>query len=372
MAVIIWGAGSIGRGFVAELFMEGGYKIDFVDRDAALVEKLNKNGCYTIFKADESGIEPKVINGGFEAHLPDDARVKELFFEEDLIVDVAVYKQDLESVADMLTPLIVSRANAMPESKLDIITNVNMTSPEKEMRSMLEARLPIGPARKYLDENTGVSGIFMMCISPKPNAEMLEKDPLAVYNNAFFEQAIDITALKGKHPIAPRLRLSDRLEAEEARKLYTLNMAHCLLAYLGTPKGLKTSLEAVRDEELLGILKGALDESSTGLIKKFGFTPEEMDEWKEIILSLLRNPYMADPLSRLGADTKRKLGAKDRLVMPIKLCREAGKEPVNLIKALNAGYRFNNDDDGTRQVRLLVDTLGVEKAMLTVSGDIYK
>ena len=35
---VIWGAGHIDRGFVAQILREGGYMIDFVDRDAALEE----------------------------------------------------------------------------------------------------------------------------------------------------------------------------------------------------------------------------------------------------------------------------------------------------------------------------------------------
>ena len=372
---VIWGAGRIGRGFIADLLHEGGYFIDFVDTDRALVDGLNANGRYSIFKADASGIRKEVIEGGFRAHHTSDD-VSALFLGEDCLIDVALFKNDLEAAADMIAPYIKLRAENLPESFMDIITNVNMVSPELHFRKLLEERLE-GAAREYLDKRIGVSGIFMMCISPDAKPEMLEEDPLAVYNNGFFEQGVDDHAFKGTKPDAPRMRLSQRLEAEEARKLYTLNMAHCALAYLGTPKGYQTSFEAVNDPDISAVLAGALDEAGIGLTAEFGFSAEETAEWKQIIFDLLLNPYMADPLFRLGADTRRKLSGNDRLMMPAKLCLAAGTVPENLAKIIRAGYEFENDDPGTRYVRGLVSANGIGSALCEVGSvqkdnDLYK
>lgn len=364
MSAIVWGAGKIGHGFVAELLREGGYFVDFVDKDEKLVGLLNERGRYTIFKADETGIRKCPVEGGFSAHHTSHD-LSRLFLDEDCLMDVAVFKDQLDEAADMIAPYIRLRAEKMPESCLDIITNVNMVSPEHAFRELLEKRLT-GAAREYLDRHIGISGIFMMCISPDAKSEMLEEDPLAVYNNGFFEQGLDVHAFKGKAPIAPRLRLSDRLEAEEARKLYTLNMGHCALAYLGWKK-YRTSFEAVQDEKILAVLTGALDEAAHGLMAEFGFSEDEMANWKDVILSLLRNPYMADPLSRLGADARRKLSGNDRLVSPARLCLETGKEPKNLARIIRAGYNFINSDPGTEYVQGLVKT-SLEGAVCAVSG----
>ena len=365
MNVIIWGAGRIGRGFVAELFHEGGYCVDFVDKNRDLVNALNDRGRYTIYKADENGIRKCPMDGFFRArHTSED--LSPLFLNDDCLIDLAVFKNDLDEAADMLCPYIALRAEKLPASGLDIITNVNMVSPERAFRRLLEDRLT-GAAREYLDARVGISGIFMMCISPDATPEMLKEDPLAVYNNGFFEQGLDETAFRGKAPAAPRLRLSRRLEAEEARKLYTLNMAHCALAYLGIRK-YSTSYDAIQDGEICEVLSGALDEAAAGLTAEFGFSEDEMRQWKELIFSLLRNPYMADPLSRLGADSLRKLSGNDRLVMPARLCMKAGRAPVQLARILRAGYAFENADPGTCHVQSLVKSAGLNAAVCAVSG----
>lgn len=366
MRFLVWGAGKIGRGFIADIMREGGQFVDFVDLDGALVDALNARGRYSIHKADESGIRTEIVEGGFQAHRVSDD-LTALFLEDEVCVDVAVFKNDLASVADEIAPYVALRAEKMPGSFLNFIVNVNMTSPEHAFRRMLEERLS-GAARRYLDRNAGVSGIFMMCISPDAKPEMLARDPLAVYNNGFYEQAVSRDAFRGNPPRAPRLRLSDRLEAEEARKLYTLNMAHCAAAYLGMPRGYETSYQAIRDPEIEKVIAQALAEAATGLSGEYGFTQAEMRDWSEVILSLLRNPHMVDPLWRLGADARRKLAYADRLVTPARLCLAHGGAPVALSKIIRAGYDFDNDDPGTNHVRALVEASGLRAAVREVSG----
>ena len=42
--IVILGAGKIGRGFVADAFAAGGYKLVFADADAALVKRCGSGG----------------------------------------------------------------------------------------------------------------------------------------------------------------------------------------------------------------------------------------------------------------------------------------------------------------------------------------
>ena len=348
--LLIWGAGRIGRGFVADIFKDApGFRIVFVDIDEELVRRLNASGRYTIAKADLSGIRESVMDCGFIAlHTSQTEELKSVFDEPELLLDIAVHEPKLTLVADMLCPLFEERARRGLAT--DIMMNVNMQRPDVYFRRLMEARLT-GSAKAYFEEYVGITGIFAMCISPLAPEWLRQKDPLALWNNGWSEQAISLKSLKCPPPHAERLRLVNEIEREETRKLYTLNMAHALLSYLGLPKGFRTALQAVRDGELRSILDGALLESSVGLEAKFGFAETEMALWRESIIALLENPYIEDDLQRLGADSRRKLGAFDRLVGPARLCFEAGKMPVNIVKAIRAGFEYDNPDEGTQEVR---------------------
>lgn len=365
--LVVWGAGRIGRGFVADIFDVPEFRTVFVDIDKALVDALNTRKQYTITRAERSGITTKTRFGGFSAvHTSQTEELERLFEEPELILDIALHEPKLPEAADMLLPLIAHRAEsgALP---MDIMMNVNMARPDEYFTKLMCARLS-GNALDYFKAHVGVTGIFAMCISPLAPDELKAKDPLALWNNGWKEQAISRKVLKCAPPVLPRLRLTDDIEREETRKLYTLNMAHALLCYLGLPKGLKTSYEAVNDPELRAILDGALLEASMGLEAEFGFDGYEMSAWREKIVELVQNPYIDDALQRLGADTRRKLGPYDRLAGPIRLCKKAGGKPVNLIKALRAGYYYENPDEGTQEVRAYTDAHGESAAILKYSG----
>ena len=371
--IIIWGAGRIGRGFVADIFNQDPWHTVFVDIDKALVDNLNRAKKYTIHKATKDGITVTTIENGFSAlHTGETDEIQNLFLTENLMLDIAVHAPKLPEVADQIAPFIEYRAENAPHLPMDVMMNVNMASPDERFVSLLEERLS-EKALAYFKENVGVTGIFAMCISPVAPESILKNDPLALWNNGFHEQAIDKNRLKGALPVLPRLRLTDDVVKEETRKLYTLNMAHALVCYLGLKKGLETSFDAVNDASIRETLLSALEESSVGLIGEYGFSEEEMTLWRKTIVSLLENPYIKDDLQRLGADTRRKLGAYDRLVGPARLSVKHGRAPYALSRAIRAGFDYENDDEGTKAVRECVKASGASKAAeiysLLVPGD---
>ena len=368
--LVIWGAGRIGRGFVAALFRDPAWRIVFVDIDRDLVDQLNERRQYTIFRATPEGVSREIMKDCFTAvHTSDSEALAALFREEGLLLDIAVHATELDRVAEMIRPLLIERASALPGSTLDILMNVNMSLPDEAFREKLTAALSDHPAASgYLKHSVGISGIAAACISPLATEEMKLEDPLALLNNNYPEQAISEDALRGEKPCLPRLRLSKNLSAEETRKLYTLNMAHALLCYLGLPKGYKTVLEAMNDPELRALVDQALDEANQGLLKALPLTKDELSWWRDTVISLLMNPYINDALQRLGADTRRKLGRHDRLTGPAALCLEAGGVPRAIAKAIRAGFTYENDDPGTRAVRSAMNEHGLAAAITEICG----
>lgn len=368
--LVIWGAGRIGRGFVAALFRDPAWRIVFVDIDRTLVDQLNQRKQYAIFRATPEGVSREIMKDCFTAvHTSDSAALEALFLEEGLLLDVAVHATELDRVADMLKPLISLRASALPDAPLDILMNVNMSMPDEAFREKLTAVLADDRAAlAYLAGRTGISGIAAACISPLAPEEMKREDPLALLNNNYPEQAISDAALKGEKRFPPHIRLSRNLSAEETRKLYTLNMAHALLCYLGLPKGYTTVIEAMNDPELRSLVDEALDEANTGLLQALPLTQAELDWWRDTVISLLFNPYIDDSLRRLGADTRRKLGRHDRLVGPAALCLDAGRMPRAICRAIRAGFFYENDDPGTQAVRSILKERSLDAAITEICG----
>ncbi len=360
--LVVWGAGRIGRGLVADLFHEPLWRTVFVDIDASLVRRLNERQAYSIFKAQSSGLSRTLIEGGFSAlHTSQIDALEQLFETDFLLLDIAVPDSALAQTADMLAPLIAHRAQTTA-APMDIMLSVNMAHSSAAFAALLETRLS-GQAFIYYSNSVGITSVMSMCISPGTPQRLLAQDDLAVINNGYSEMAVGRPAFKGDLPLVPRLRLSEDIQSEDIRKLYTLNMAHALCCYLGVQKGYQTVIQAAQDPTIRAELTAALDEAALALEYGYGFSAGSMAAWRGLILELLDNPYIDDDLPRLGADTRRKLSAGDRLCGPAQLCLEVGGQPRAIARVIRAGFDFTHDDAGTRYVRSWVAKQGLSSAI---------
>ena len=68
--IVIWGAGKIGRGFVADLFQSAGYHIMLVDASETLIAELREAGRYTVVRAESAYRRRDVDIQGYAALPP--------------------------------------------------------------------------------------------------------------------------------------------------------------------------------------------------------------------------------------------------------------------------------------------------------------
>jgi len=367
IAVII-GAGRIGRGFLGEIFTKSGYGVTYIDIDHALVDQLRSAESYTIFKSSKERTDTVSIKGFHALHTSQVGEICEIISDASAIVAVAVPSESLPAVADTLTLAIAKRAMDIPDIPLDVLMCVNAISPAGRMRALLDSLLG-GAALSYMRGMVGIVDTIVMCMSPDPSKEILAKDPLGVQNNGYPVMRVDAGAFKGKIPDSAMISPCTNMYAEEMRKIYTVNMSHAALAYVGAARGHVSVMEAVYDPRVMAVVEGALEESAYGLSHTFGFSKREMASWNREVLDMLDNPLLQDSLSRLGADTARKLAVGDRLVGPALLCLRAGRMPKNLISAVAHGYLFTlSDDTGTRKTQDIIKRNGVVTALEILSG----
>ena len=95
--LVIWGAGRIGRGFVATLFEDLAWRTVFVDIDQELVNQLNQRGQYTIFRATAEGVSRKVMDHGFTALHTSDAPALENLFKEAMFKEIQRLEHDIQN-----------------------------------------------------------------------------------------------------------------------------------------------------------------------------------------------------------------------------------------------------------------------------------
>lgn len=361
---VIWGAGKIGRGFLAEIFQDAGCTLTFIEYDKVLVQKLKDAGSYTIHKAIGLDIHSETIISGYNVYNScSTLSISNALIHNPVIAAIAVHPSAVPEVIRSMAPAIMHRARHSPFEPLDIILCINMPHPSAYCRKLLKELLP-QDCHDYLDNQVGLIDSVVMRICPETPPQMLDKDPLMVLTNGFPQMPVDRYAFKGPVPSTDMLYLSENIQAEEIRKIYTLNMAHAILAYLGTFKGYTYVADCMQDPWIRHVVSAALDEAAYGLFREFNYTRDEMDIWNRQIIHSLENPVLMDSLKRLGADSSRKLGKQDRLCGPALLCIKHGIWPSAIIKGIAYGFNFMQAGDrGTEEVQAYLHQNDIDKAI---------
>ena len=342
--ILIWGAGKIGRGFIADLFYKARYQLTFVDSDQKLIHLLNSKKQYTLVNIPSIGEKEEVIIQDFNAfHTTEKDQIFQKLSECSFL-SLVVYPSAFEPVAKDLAQIIKKRSQMKIDRPLDILLSTNIFHPSKKLHQYICNELsPSGKA--YFNQYIGLVNtlIIRMCIEAPP--EMKEKDPLIVLTNGYPELTLERDAFKGEPPNFKGLIYTTNIAQEEIRKLYTYNTIHAVYAYLGKLKGYQYIIESIQDDGIQKMAEEALHESSRALQKEFGFSDEEMQEWNKRVLKNMANPILKDKIDRVGADPIRKLQRDDRLIGPALLCIKHDIQPVFLIKAIAAAFHFSAPED---------------------------
>jgi mannitol-1-phosphate 5-dehydrogenase len=338
---VIWGAGRIGRGFMADLFYAAGYQLTLIDQSVELIAQLRQAGQYTVVQAANAEERHDQIISGYTALLTTQSDEIAAAILAASSLAVAVFPQDFPSVARQLVPGLARRQKERPDVALDIILCTNLSHAAVQFQAQLQEVLP-PELQAYAARQIGVVESLVIRMVVEPPAELKAREPLLVWTNGYPELPVDRHGFKGEIPRLPGLRLVDDMRAEEIRKLYTYNMCHAVLAYHGARRGHTLAVECLHDPQVRAEAEGALAEVGRALQLEYGFTAEEMARWNENVLRQTDNPTLGDTVARHGADPRRKLKRADRLVGPLLLVRKHGLPAPHLTRAIAAALCFRN------------------------------
>ncbi len=361
--VLIWGAGRIGRGFLADLFQTSGYHITFIDVSEELIAQLKQAGRYTVVRAEGIGKRDDLTIHSYDAFsTAQTEEVAQALADTDLMV-LAVFPRDFSSVAIQMIPGLQRRRTLRAHVPLDIILCTNLAHAALEFSTALRAVLPEG-LHAYVEQQVGIVESLVIRMVAEPPEEERIRDPLLVWTNGYAEFPLDWHAFKGAVPSVRGLRLVDDMRAEETRKLYTYNTFHAALAYWGALYGYERIVDCLVDARVRREALGALNESSQALQAEWHFPADEMARWNEGVVHQTNNPTLGDRVSRQGADPQRKLRRDDRLIGPILLARKYAIPTPHLIRATAAAFLYHNAcDAGAIAIQERIAQCGIEVAV---------
>lgn len=363
MKALHFGAGNIGRGFIGKLLVDAGIQLTFADVNQTVLDALNARHSYQVHVVGEQQqidtvADVNAVNSSGE-------QAEDLIASVDLIT-TAVGPVVLKLIAPTLAKGLEKRRAAGNEQPLNIIACENMVRGTSQLKQHLFDILA-PEQRAWVEAHVGFVDSAVDRIVPP--SESADSDPLAVTVETFSEWIVDKTQFKGALPAIPGMEPTDNLMAFVERKLFTLNTGHAITAWLGQHAGHKTIRDAILDESVRSVVKGAMEESGAVLIKRYGFDPEKHAAYISKILSRFENPWLKDDVERVGRQPIRKLSAGDRLIKPLLGTLEYGLPHASLVQGIAAGLHYHSPDDPQAQeLAQLLAEKGPAATLAQISG----
>lgn len=359
-----FGAGKIGRGFIADLLHDSGYKIVFADVVQELVDVINKEHKYSLFLINHN-YEEKVIDNIIAYSTVSEAdKVVEAIAEAEILT-TSVMATNLSKIAGLITKGLKARQGAGQKKKIIVMACENaIMGTDILKKAMIETEIM---SEKEMDEvavfpNTAVD---RMVFDGHHNG----KDGIEVGDA--FELPIEKGKLEdpNEQPIVGAEYVDDLAKFLQ-RKIYMVNCGHAVTSYLGFVKGYHTVQEALSDPELMEEMKKAVMESACALEKIYGFQHEELIEYMNaMIIKRFTTPGVCDPIKRVAREPIRKISSNDRIMGPAIQCEKLGLDNHYLLKgaACILAYEDENDAQAVELQKYIAEN-GVEAAIKKYIG----
>ncbi|MBQ9802047.1 MAG: mannitol dehydrogenase [Clostridia bacterium] len=369
MKAVMYGAGNIGRGFIAERFYLSGYHTTFIDVNEDVVNALNEAGKYPIYVTRGTEYVPAWVENVDAVSGRNEATVVKTIADADILA-TALGVNVLPFVAPLIAKAISAR-KASSGRALNILICENMIGSNEYLRGLVEPHIP-AQDKAFFEENIGFVCVSVGRTVPPTPEEFKQKYPLAVCAEPYNELPVDAAGfrpvncdmppIKGLVPFSPFAFFIER-------KLLIHNMGHALMTYVAYQKGYNYIFEAACDGEIKYILTRALLESARALARRHGAPLDDTMQFVEDLMVRFENKLLVDSLDRVGRDPKRKLSATDRLVGAFNMVREQGGVPAHIAVGIAAGYLFDLESDAAAaEISAYTAANGIEKALEKYSG----
>jgi mannitol-1-phosphate 5-dehydrogenase len=338
MKAIHFGAGNIGRGFIAWLLVKSGYDVVFIDVNENLVNAINDQCHYAVILANDEQTQEEVTNVSAILGTNRDAVVQAIRDAE--LVTTAIGVNALRYISGTLAAAIRERMKeGLPQ--LPVIACENAISASHTLRELVCKELT-DEEQQRLDRYAVFPDAAVDRIVPMQN----QSEGLDVLVEPYSEWIVESSVLDPeRRPQIVGLKYVESLEPYISRKLFTVNTGHCSAAYLGYLRNHTLIQEVMADAELREKVRQVMLETGHYLIAEYGFARHEHEAYIEQILTRFANPHLRDDVLRIGRSPIRKLSPGDRLVKPVMLAHERGLPVHHLLDVIAAALRFDPPSD---------------------------
>lgn len=312
LKVLIYGAGAIGRGFLAPLLNKFNTEISFVDINKKIIEEMKNRNSYKVAVTKDDGFE---------------------------IVDTSIKNAFLLGEEGNIGSYDLVFSCVGPNNCYDLADKFKhaktVISCENDFSTTTKLRELSGNPRIYF-------GIPDVITSNTASSELKEIDPLMTIT----EKGI-LVLEKGDYQLPNEIPQVDQFELKMhwMCKLFIHNAPHAITAYLGWKKGYTYIHEAMADPDIEEVVVGSICEMTKGVIAAKYATEEFANMYKEKELKRFRNKFLFDPILRVAREPIRKISRDNRLILGLRIAFFNGATPKNTAIGTKAALEYDNPQD---------------------------
>ena len=296
---IHFGAGNIGRGFIAPVLQENNYEVVFVDVNKELIEQINLLQRYKVTSISlnaSSDIFVKNISG--------------------LLLNDEEFLNEKLSQADLIT------TSVGPKFVKDIFNLVSSTKTEK-IQTFIAFENMYRASTSNLTES-GLSTLVLIDavvdkIVPPQNITSLDVI-VEEYGSIILDNNVNTKPLNESKIVS-----YSNYDHEFYKKLWLLNGLHLKLAYFGLSRNIKYIHEILNNQEGLDFAERAIDSLSKAY-SLFSNSTEDLKDFKQTILNRFSMPEIQDEVTRIARNPQIKFSKDERFERPLRLLISADED----------------------------------------------
>lgn len=361
-----FGAGNIGRGFVACFLHNSGYEVIFAEVNDTTVQKLNAQKSYKVIEVGADGTSESTITNyrAINSRLNEAELVREIATAD--LVTCSVGPHILKFLAPVIAKGIDARSTDL--TPVAVIACENAIGATDTLAEFIKAPENTNPDRLAdYDKRARFANSAIDRIVPAQDPDA----GLDVRLEKFYEWVVERTPFADHEPPAVEgIYWVDNLQPFIERKLYTVNTGHATAAYHGYIRRKSTVYDALQDREIQDEVKKALANTASLITEKHGIPQDEQQAYVDKIVRRISNPHLEDAVERVGRAPLRKLSRKERFIGPAAELAEHGKDCGALLDAAEMAFRFQNveGDDESFKLAEIMEQNGPEEVVKQVCG----
>lgn len=364
--IVIFGAGNIGRGFIGQIFSQGGYDVVLIDAVESLVDGLNAAGEYPLQLVSNDSDQTLLIGPVSARRIQDQKAVNEAILAADIMA-TAVGVPILPLLAGPLAKALTYRKQQGRLDPLDILVCENKLGAGDYLRELIQEAEP--DLVDLLTDRIGFVETSIGRMVPVLSPGERKDNPLLIRSEPYSELPVDAAGFRGAIPDIANIKAFTPFHFYHERKLYIHNMGHALTAYLGYLAGCHTIAQAISRTEIRRLVENAMRQVGHALSKHYQVDFMTIEEHIIDLLNRFGNRKLGDTVDRVGRDPLRKLSAEDRLAGALKFVVDQGFEPFGIASGFAAAICFDPYEDPTAaEVAEQIRELGLDAFLQEHSG----